>query len=125
MEKKIKIKVGKIEVIAELNPTKVAGLIWDLLPIQSSFNLWGDEIYFPIFVKEKTIGNPAVTVQVGDLAYWPEGHCFCIFFGPTPISSPGLIKPASPVEIIGRLLGDPQELKRVQGEEKIRIEKFL
>ena len=125
MEREIKIKVGKIEIWAELNPTKVAGLIWDLLPIQSVFNLWGDEIYFPISVKEKNIGNPADTVQIGDLAYWPEGHCFCIFFGPTPISSPGQIKPASSVEIVGRLLGDPQVLKRIQGEEKIRIEKLL
>ncbi|MBA4393124.1 MAG: hypothetical protein C0407_06200 [Desulfobacca sp.] len=82
-------------------------------------------MYFPISVKEKNIQNPADTVQFGDLGYWPEGHCFCIFYGPTPISPPGEIKPASSVEIVGRLLGDPKELKKVKGEEKIWIEKFL
>jgi hypothetical protein len=75
--------------------------------------------------KEKNMENPSDSVQIGDLAYWPEGHCFCIFYGPTPISSPGRIKPASRVEIIGRLLGDPKELKKVAGEDKIMIEKLL
>jgi uncharacterized protein len=125
MEKKIKIRIGKIEITAELNPARVADLIWDVLPIHSIFNFWGDEIYFPIPIKEKNMENPSDSVQIGDLAYWPEGHCFCIFYGPTPISSPGRIKPASRVEIIGRLLGDPKELKKVAGEDKIMIEKLL
>jgi hypothetical protein len=52
MEKKIKIRIGKIEITAELNPARAADLIWDVLPIHSVFNFWGDEIYFPIPIKQ-------------------------------------------------------------------------
>ena len=122
MEKKIEIKVGEVEVLAELNDSKVAGLIWDALPFSASINTWGDEIYFAIPVKAK-IDNPKTLVEKGDLGYWPEGHAFCIFFGPTPISSKGEIRPASSVEIIGKLYGDPQEFKKVGSGENITLER--
>jgi len=123
MEKKIRIIVGEIKVLAELNTTKVADLIWNLLPLRSTFNFWGDEIYFPIPVKEKSMEKPVDSVQIGDLGYWPEGHCFCIFYGPTPISSAGQIKPASSVEIIGRIIENPKVLKKAGGDAKIVVEK--
>jgi len=122
MERKIRIKAGEVEVLAELNDSKVAGLIWDALPFSASINTWGDEIYFPIPVKAK-IDNPKTLVENGDLGYWPEGHAFCIFFGPTPISSKGEIRPASSVEIIGKLYGDPQEFKKVGPGENITLER--
>jgi hypothetical protein len=124
MEKKIKIQIGTFEGVGELNATKIAERIWEVLPIQASFEFWGDEIYFPVPIKEKKLENPVNVVQIGDLGYWPGGHCFCIFYGPTPISSPGEIRPASSVEIIGRFLGDPQGLKKISGERKIVLEKI-
>ena len=44
-----------------------------------------NEIYFPIPV-EAEAENAATLVEEGDLAYWPEGRCFCIFFSLTPAS---------------------------------------
>ncbi|MFA6379047.1 MAG: cyclophilin-like fold protein, partial [Candidatus Omnitrophota bacterium] len=81
---------------------------------------WGDEVYFQIPVKAKIEkGFSAETVEIGDLGYWPEGQCFCIFFGPTPVSKPGEIRPASTVNIIGKIEGDWQALKTVHENQKV------
>ena len=123
MEKKrIKIKSGEVEINAELNDCKIAGLIWDSLPLKASVNTWGDEIYFTIPVKAE-IDNPVEVVKEGDIGYWPQGCAFCIFFGPTPVSSPTEIRPASAVEIIGKVEGDPKRFSEVASGGTIVIEK--
>lgn len=122
MANRIRIKVGKIEMSAELNESKTASLIWDALPIKAKVNTWGEEIYFSIPVKAE-LDNPKEVVEKGDLGYWPQGPAFCIFFGPTPISKGGEIRPASGVNLVGHLLGDPQEFKKVSSGERIILEK--
>ena len=90
------------------------------LPIQARANTWGEEIYFEIPV---TMGeeNAVQTVAVGDLGYWPEGHCFCIFFGKTPITvSEDRVKPASAVNPIGRI-ENPSALKKHKRGETVHI----
>ena len=67
--------------------------------------------------------NPAETVEMGDLAYWPPGSAFCIFFGPTPASRGAEIRPASPVNVFGRVTGDPTIFKKVRAGTPIRIER--
>jgi len=108
---------------AELNETKTAKLIWENLPIESKVNTWGEEIYFPIPVVT-SLENGVEIVKEGDIAYWPEGHCFCIFFGKTPISTDKEIRPASPVNLVGKLLSNPKEWKKVKTGEKITIERL-
>jgi uncharacterized protein len=58
------------------------------------------------------------------LAYWPEGSCFCIFFGKTPASTETEIKPASPVNLVGCFNGDPELWKKVSAGDTIRLEAF-
>lgn len=123
MERKIKIKTEKIEVFAQLNDSEIAQLVWELLPFSASVNTWGDEIYFSIPITTK-LKNPVDIVEKGDLGYWQEGKCFCIFFGPTPISSKNEIKPASSVEVIGKVIGNLKEFKNVHPEETITLEKL-
>jgi len=103
-----------------LNESDTAGALSGLLPIEASVNLWGDEIYFGVDLfmdNEKS----QETVEIGDLAYWPPGNAFCIFFGETPASLDGQIKPASAVTVIGRIESDPSLLKRVTSGENITI----
>ena len=107
---------------AELNESKTASLIWDALPIEAKVNTWGDEIYFSIPVKAE-LDDPREVVEKGDLGYWPQGPAFCIFFGPTPISKGEEIRPASGVNLVGHLLGDSQEFKKVSSGERIILEK--
>ena len=123
MEKKIRIKIGSVEFPGRLNQTRIAGLIWEALPLTASFQFWGDEIYFPVPVKEQAMENPQVIVSLGDLGYWPDGHCFCIFYGLTPASRPGEIKPASAVEVIGRV-EDYEGFKTVKSTGSILIERI-
>jgi hypothetical protein len=112
------------EAYAELtneNPLTVDA-IWSKLPIEGKANTWGDEIYFPIPVK---VGaeNQSEVVQMGDLAYWPPGNALCIFFGPTPASWDREIRPASPVNVIGRIVDNPRLFKLVGPGDKIRLER--
>jgi hypothetical protein len=62
LTKHVRIKIGTIEVPAELNDTKTAGAIFEALPIKGRANLWGDEIYFPISQGDKIQPASAVTV---------------------------------------------------------------
>jgi len=122
IDKKITITVEDIKVSAELNNSETAQKIWKALPIEGSVNTWGDEIYFSIAVKIGPEDAKAV-VSEGDLGYWPPGSAFCIFFGPTPASQGNEIRPASPVNVFGKLIGDPKVFKKVRSGAKIVIER--
>jgi len=123
MGKKIKIKAGNVEAEGWLNDSATAQKIWEALPIEAQANTWGEEIYFSIPVKAPLEKDAQELVNLGDLGYWPEGKGFCIFFGPTPISRGKEIRPASAVNIIGKVIGDPQIFKKVPAGAKIIIER--
>jgi len=120
--RRIRITAGSVSAEAVLNDTKTADAIWEALPIEARANTWGDEIYFSIPVR---LGeeNAQEVVEMGDLGYWPPGNAFCIFFGPTPASRGDEIRPASPVNVFGKLEGDPAVFKKVRSGEKVRVEK--
>lgn len=121
MAKKIKIRAGDVEMEAELNDSRTAEAIGKALPIKASANTWGEEIYFSIPVKCEEEQAQEV-VSLGDLGYWPPGTAFCIFFGRTPASQGEEIRPAGPVNIVGKVLGDPKEFKKVQAGSQVTIE---
>ncbi|MFH1241657.1 MAG: cyclophilin-like fold protein [Pseudomonadota bacterium] len=119
---KIRILIGHLSIEAELNETVTASKVAEVLPLETSFNTWGDEIYFTIPVKAELDDSAREEVEVGDLGYWPTGQAFCIFFGPTPMSSGGRIVPASAVNLIGRVKGNAKRLKEVMEEDKVVVE---
>jgi hypothetical protein len=116
----IVIRAGAVQVTAELNSSRTADAVWNALPLSAVANTWGDEIYFAIPVKLNE-DNTQETVALGDLGYWPPGHAFCMFFGPTPASRGKEIRPASPVNVLGRITGDPTVLKKVHDGEKVTL----
>lgn len=108
-------------IILELNdensPKTVESFLANL-PFTLELNVWGDEIYTsssPISVPEENAKTP---VSLNDVAYWPTGKAICLFFGPTPISKKNEITPASPVNVIGRII-DPDKsiLDSAEGKE--------
>jgi len=121
-DKKITITVEDIKISAEMNDSKTAQKIWKALPIEGSVNIWGDEIYFSMPVNVGLENAKAVVLE-GDLGYWPPGNAFCIFFGLTPASQGDEIRPASPVNIFGKVIGDPKVFKKVSSGAKIIVEK--
>jgi hypothetical protein len=120
--KKIVIKASHITAEAELNESAAATLIWQALPLEGVANTWGEEIYFRIPVSHDLAPDAKEVVQLGDLAYWPQGQAFCIFFGATPISGPGEIRPASAVNVVGRLLDDPTRFLSIQAGTSVLME---
>jgi len=122
MDRKIRIKAGTIEVVAELNETRTAEAIWQALPITGNVNLWGDEIYFSIPVSLEP-EDAQELVSLGDLGYWPPGTAFCLFFGQTPMSKGQEIRPASPVNVFGRIIGDTNVLRQVASGTQITVDR--
>jgi len=115
------IQAGQVKMEAELAESITAGEIYEALPLEAVVQTWGDEIYFEIPVSRELDETARERVEVGDLGYWPTGRAFCIFFGPTPVSGPGEIRPASAVNIIGRVRGDSREFKKVPAGTTIRL----
>ena len=122
-DRSIRIVAGDVEISAELNDTPTADLVWDALPITASGSTWGDEIYFRAPVQAEEM-DAVPTVEMGAVAYWPPGQAICLFFGPTPMSVGDEIRPASPVNVFGRILGDPTTLKSVSSGSEIRVERI-
>ncbi|HBH01751.1 MAG: hypothetical protein A2W08_11480 [Candidatus Rokubacteria bacterium RBG_16_73_20] len=118
----IRITAGQVSVEARLGESRTATAIWDRLPIEAKGETWGDEIYFDIGVRAAP-ESPREVVESGDLGYWPPGRAFCIFFGPTPMSRGDEIRPASAVNVVGRIAGDPAVFKRVRAGTRVRIER--
>ncbi len=110
---RIHIRAGKVETAATLNESATARKILAALPIKSRARLWGKEVYFEIPVHMDP-DDAQAKVPSGTVAFWPDGDCLCLFYGQTP---------ASPVNVVGTLDGDPNELAKVKSGEAIHIEK--
>jgi uncharacterized protein len=120
--RKIRITAATVVCDATLNTSQTATAIWNTLPIEARGSTWGDEIYFSIPVT-CVPESPQEIVAAGDLGYWPPGSAFCIFFGPTPASHGSEIRPASPVNVFGRIDGDPTVFKAVRSSSKVKVER--
>ncbi|MCD6384946.1 hypothetical protein J7M23_04130 [Candidatus Sumerlaeota bacterium] len=118
--KKIEIRVAGLTVEAILNESKSAQAVFSALPITGSVNTWGDEIYFSTSLNLPP-EDPKEVVELGDIGYWQPGKAICLFFGLTPISTRDEIRPASPVNIIGKIIGDAKVLKKAKDGDKIEI----
>jgi len=118
---RIIIEVETLSPEAELLDTPTGRKISEALPLEGSVNVWGDEIYFDIPLTIEQEPGASQDVEVGDLGYWPAGHAFCIFFGPTPVSTGDQPRAYSPVNVFGRLLDNPDSLKTVLNGAAIKI----
>ena len=121
-ERRIRITAGKVSAEAVLNDSDTADAVWNSLPLSVPGERWGEEIYFGIPVKVKS-ESPKETVELGDLGYWPPGSAFCIFFGPTPASRGQEIRPASPVNVFGRISGNATAFTAVRSGTAVRVER--
>lgn len=119
---KVRFTAGAVQVEGELNDSPTAKAIGRILPLEAAVSIWGEEIYFTIPVKAGLDATAREVVECGDIGYWPQGCALCLFFGPTPISPPGEIRPASAVNLVGKLTSDLQRLKEVRDGIIIKID---
>jgi len=120
---RITIEVDGITLNAELNDGETATRIWERLPFEASANVWGEEIYFAICVEIEEAEDARAELAVGELAFWPVGNAFCIFFGPTPVSEGDEPRAYSPVNVFGRITDDTAPLKGVANGATVRVER--
>lgn len=117
---KVEIKLHDSSINLELDDTHSPNTVKEFvekLPFTVDLNVWGDEIYSsksPISQPEENAKSP---VELNDVAYWPTGKAICLFYGPTPIGKAGEITPASPVNVVGKIISpDKQILEKAEGE---------
>lgn len=123
---KLRFRFESVECIAELYESvapRTIEAIRNALPIKSIAYRWGDEIYFETEIECIEKENSKEIVELGDVAYWIPGRALCLFFGKTPISDE-FIRPASAVNVVGKLLCDLSKLKGVRDGEKVLVEEI-
>ncbi len=119
--KEIIFDFGEFKISAELNDSPTSNTLYDQLPIEGVSQIWGDEIYFSTNISIENDEWAKETVELGDIAFWPPGNAVCLFFGSTPVSGPGEIRPASPTNIMGKIKGDLNQLKSVSGGTEVTV----
>lgn len=106
----------------ELNDTLAAFKLYEALPLEREINVWGGEIYFPVPV-DCELENGRKVLEVGEVAYWPEGNAFCIFFDRTPVSTTSKPEAYSPVTPLGRVLGDVSGMADLADRTRVTLER--
>jgi hypothetical protein len=121
MTNSIQIEVSGQVLQADLYDTPTARGILNGLPFDGLANVWGEEIYFEIPLQLELEADACEKVQVGELGYWPVGHAFCIFFGPTPVSQDDQPRAYSPVNVFGKISGETKSLRIVRQGEQVTV----
>jgi uncharacterized protein len=120
--KRIVLKTPEKDFLIDLNESATADAVYLALPLEAYVNVWGEEIYFEIPVHLK-LENGKKVMEVGEVAYWPQGDAFCVFFGPTPVSKGSKPEAYSLVSPIGLVVADAESLKELGDRILIRLEK--
>lgn len=120
--RRIRLRVGDVEATASLLNTPTADAIWAALPLRFRVSTWGKELYGSIPVQAEEEAGASDLVQKGDLAYWPPGNAFCIFFGSTPASQGDEARAASAVNVFGHVEGDVGQFERIAGSATVEVD---
>lgn len=118
--KRIVMRTPDEDFLIELNDSATADAIYLALPVEAYVNVWGEEIYFEIPV-HLGLENGRKVMKVGEVAYWPQGDAFCLFFGPTPVSKASQPEAYNPVSPIGMVTGNIEGLKKIGDRTKISL----
>jgi uncharacterized protein len=118
---KISIEAGGVKVLAELDDSATARLVGAALPLHGVVHRWGDEVYFEVPVHIDRAPDARERMVVGELAFWPNGDAFCIFFGATPVSLTDEPRAYSPVNPFGRVVGDATALAGIREGDAVSV----
>lgn len=107
MKQKILVQFDDKSITLELDDSdspKTVESFLNSLPFGATLNVWGEEIYTSSSPINVGLENAKSPVNLNDVAYWPTGKAICLFYGETPMGKKGEITPASPVNVIGKIL---------------------
>ncbi len=120
---RIKFTFGDITINAIVCNTPTGEAILAALPIHSSVQTWGEEVYFSVPVESHLEDDARAVVKAGEIAFWVEGNCIAIGFGPTPISQGDEIRLAAATNIWADAEDDVLQLNSVQSQDTVLIER--
>ena len=118
---KIEITIGKVILIVDCLDTPTARLILEALPFSSSAQTWGKEVYFLTPVHAEKEPDAKEVIEPGEIAFWVEGSCIAIGYGPTPISNGNEIRLAAKTNIWAHSQDDLSTLSKVNPEDQVSL----
>tara|TARA_B100000686_G_scaffold89752_1_gene96451 strand:+ start:4732 stop:5106 length:375 start_codon:yes stop_codon:yes gene_type:complete len=121
--KKVKINVGRHEIIVVLRNTDTANAIYKSSPFTSNINIWGKEIYFDTNIKVEKEYDSKQIIDKGEIAFWVEGSAIAIGFGPTPVSVKDEIRLVTDANIFGDTNFEVVLLEEIKSGETVSVEK--
>ena len=122
MLRQLNVTINEHTLLITLRDTGTADAIFAAVPFESTAQTWGDEVYFSAPVSHQILEEDANDiVQAGELAYWVEGDCIAIGFGPTPISQGNEIRLAARTNLWADTNYDVTALKNVQSGDVIKV----
>ncbi len=114
--------IGEKTFEVELYDTGTARELLACLPQTLSMSRWGDEFYGTLRTKIGYAGDRLRDVfEIGEVAMWPPGGAFCIFFGPTPASRGEEPRAALPVIRVGNVQGDWPRVRSLGATTRARL----
>ena len=109
-------------VTANLRNTPTVNQLLAALPCEASANTWGEEVYFELPVKAVLEADARQVVEPGTVCFWVQGSSLALPFGPTPVSTGDESRLVTRCNVLGRIEGDPRQLKNVKQGTSIRVE---
>ena len=119
---KIHIHAGEARFEVVLDDTPTAQALLEALPFDSVAQTWGEEVYFETPVNANLEPEARQTVEAGTVCFWVEGSALALPWGRTPISTDARPKLVSPCNVLGKILGDAQQLAQVKAGQPVKVE---
>jgi len=119
---RIRIAWAGGEVIANLQETPSVKQLVAALPCDVRAQTWGEEVYFELPVTIAPEVDARQVVDPGMVCFWVQGSALALPFGPTPASKGQECRLVTRCNVLGKIEGDPQQLKAVKAGAPIRVE---
>lgn len=91
------------------------------VPFDAVCERWGDEVYFSVPFHSELEREARAEMEVGEVAFWPDGDALAMFFGKTPSSTGEKPRAYSPCNIVGAIEGDVSGLRTVRSGTRVRV----
>lgn len=119
--REVLIRAGRVRLRARLLDTPTADRIWRALPLYSTAEVGGEEMFFETPVESGRERGAKVLVRPGEIAFAPDRDVVAIAYGRTPVSRGGETRLWSPSNIWAEALDDVGRLAAVPPGEKVEV----
>jgi hypothetical protein len=118
------ITAGAVSIRARLLDTPTAERIWQALPIRSTVETWGEEIFFETPVESGRERAARTIVAVGEIAFAPDRDVIAIAYGRTPATRKAEARLWSPSNVWAEAIDDVRALAAVRPGQRVDVTRF-